>query len=357
MPVLEYSGKFGVNGQVVCETTVRWTCPTCGKESSTRHGSYKLHKDMCACCQRFGEPLSEAAARGKYQQIQTVKTLDKRGAVGYDSIVDVVCQTCGCVFETTFRHVKTGKPGWRCRSCGKIKDGQEILLPDALPGYIKRVNIETLGSLGRVLTTTDVFLDCPRCGIEQQRPWSNVKRLGQALCKACASAVRWENDEYRQAYSKMLSAKWKTEEYRKNVLGNRKDNGYFSGLHRDVKQALLAYGITGLQTEQLIGDYRVDEVDFDRMVALEIQGDYWHFNPAIYPPDYKCHRDGKITCAKDKWDEDAKRAFVLRMTGYRVYTIWEKEFYDNPPETIANFYDWLMSIEVSTVDALSTKEK
>ena len=80
----------------------------------------------------------------------------------------------------------------------------------------------------------------------------------------------------------------------------------------------------------MIGDYRVDEVDFDAMVALEIHGDYWHCNPSIYPPDYKSSQ----MVARERWDEDAKRMFALKMMGYRTYVIWEKDFYRNPVETI-----------------------
>jgi len=212
-----------------------------------------------------------------------------------------------------------------------------------IPGYIISVDTKTLGSLDRPVTTTRVLIKCPECGKERWTNWGNVKRLGNYLCKSCNTGIRWKDPKYRENHREMMRDRWQDPEFRKKWADAQ--SGVLSGLHRRVKVEIIRQGISGFLSEQLIGKHRVDEVNNERKVALEIFGDYWHCNPSLYLSDDVISRDGQKVTAKDIWQKDQERLSDILSAGYSVYIIWEREFENLPEETIKRFREWL-EIEV-----------
>ena len=74
------------------------------------------------------------------------------------------------------------------------------------------------------------------------------------------------------------------------------------------------------------------ELDFyfpNKNIALEIQGDYWHMNPAIYEATDKI-RKGKT--AEEIWKYDKMKADLCESIGLKLIVIWESEWEDNKDE-------------------------
>lgn len=78
----------------------------------------------------------------------------------------------------------------------------------------------------------------------------------------------------------------------------------------------------GFKQERWIGRYRVDCVNFDHRVIVEINGDAVHGNPRLYAAQDDLPYDIK---ANDKWDQDCKRLDFLEEHNWNVITVWESD--------------------------------
>lgn len=74
--------------------------------------------------------------------------------------------------------------------------------------------------------------------------------------------------------------------------------------------------------------YVLDYVDVVNMIAININGDYWHANPLLYDSD-NLGKLQKINVRQDK----NKRIF-LEKNNWKVVDIWESEIYWNKPLVI-----------------------
>ena len=105
---------------------------------------------------------------------------------------------------------------------------------------------------------------------------------------------------------------------------------FISKLHNNVKKFLLQNNITEFESEKFIGYYHVDECNEKLKLIIEIQGNYWHANPAIYKADDIINHK----TAKQIWKKDNIKKKFLENKGYKIYYIWEKDFKDNPNKVI-----------------------
>lgn len=65
---------------------------------------------------------------------------------------------------------------------------------------------------------------------------------------------------------------------------------------------------------------------------IEFNGDYWHCNPKIYEANYF---NKSLQCtAREKWNFDKWKNSLIENEGYQVLIIWEREWIDNPKQTI-----------------------
>lgn len=109
---------------------------------------------------------------------------------------------------------------------------------------------------------------------------------------------------------------------RKRLLCN---GGLYSGLHKKVKQDMESLKLNDFQSEESLGKYVVDEIDINRKIAIEINGDYWHANPARYQPDEVIYYPKGKYLASEVWSRDAKKITELESQGFTVHVIWESE--------------------------------
>lgn len=71
--------------------------------------------------------------------------------------------------------------------------------------------------------------------------------------------------------------------------------------------------------------YYLDFLNPSTKKVIEFNGDYWHANPIIYKAHDIIHKDKNIT-ANDIWIKDKKRLDNIKLLGYDVMVVWEKDF-------------------------------
>ena len=76
-----------------------------------------------------------------------------------------------------------------------------------------------------------------------------------------------------------------------------------------------------------IKPYRPDFViNGEVKIIIEVFGDFWHANPAIYKEsDILSFRGGYRPTAKELWEKDQKRLDFFKHMGYSVIVIWEMD--------------------------------
>lgn len=170
-----------------------------------------------------------------------------------------------------------------------------------------------------------------------------VKRQSRTLrCRSCANKKRWvdDNKERKIKFVQTMKNLWKSEEHRNKISQQMKERrnsfefkqklasstkcGKLSKLHQSIKQTLELDKL-GFVSEQVIDKFFVDELNIDKKIVIEINGDYIHANPKIYQPSDIIKIMGKCYTAQEKWDYDKQRKSFLESLGYCVIVIWESD--------------------------------
>lgn len=86
----------------------------------------------------------------------------------------------------------------------------------------------------------------------------------------------------------------------------------------ETYEALESLGVT-FERQRFIGNALVDAYIRETRTVIEVQGDFFHCNPAVYPdgPRFQTQED---VVARDK-----RRFAYLRQRGYRVIELWEAD--------------------------------
>lgn len=91
----------------------------------------------------------------------------------------------------------------------------------------------------------------------------------------------------------------------------------------------------GFLHKATIAGYCVDIIHEKYKLIIEINGDFWHANPAIYSFDW-INNVNKLS-AQQIWDRDAKRIKDLNDAGYEVIILWQKDIKNPKKFDIAKF--------------------
>jgi len=77
--------------------------------------------------------------------------------------------------------------------------------------------------------------------------------------------------------------------------------------------------------------------------CIEYHGDHYHGNPLIYKPDdYLRGRNCTKIKAKEKWEDDNKKAEILKnKRGYDVLVIWDSDWKKNSNEILDKLILWI----------------
>jgi len=147
--------------------------------------------------------------------------------------------------------------------------------------------------------------------------------------------VPWLVGKKRPDHSKLMKERmldvWNNDsqqniEYRRKLLRNLRDIKKHSKLHDNVKKAMLENNIIGFQSEENVGKFIVDEINYNNKIIIEINGNFWHGNPVLFNKDEVLPFPGRKMLVEQIWYNDFSRKKYLESFGYIVLVVWEKEW-------------------------------
>lgn len=134
------------------------------------------------------------------------------------------------------------------------------------------------------------------------------------------------SDNTRKKLSNATSEMWES---------GRFDNGngwYRSQLEKNVFEYLCKYYTChhSFRIKRKIYDIFVEEFN----LLIEVNGDYWHFNPSKYDGDY--YDDHRETTVLSVWKKDEEKIELARSFGYNICTLWQQDLSKNFEDCIDN---------------------
>lgn len=151
----------------------------------------------------------------------------------------------------------------------------------------------------------------PRLGVKH--PAAAKEKIGQA------NKGRFKGKTWDEIYGREVAERRK----RENSLSMSKKNEVLLKERRSsLENRVLPY-LKDYDNNIQISYYNVDFLNKETKHIIEIHGDYWHCNPAIYPDDF-VHPYFKMT-AKERRNLDEQRKQYLELLGYTVTVVWESD--------------------------------
>lgn len=230
------------------------------------------------------------------QRIRTCVTCDTSFQVAYPSTVRATCsKACKGRLQADITHAQFADPAHRVKHA------------EATAQAIAKVDMKAVVARRRSYKGSGHPLYGKPCSDQRRERIAAAntgKRLGisweTTLGPELAAARRAQNSEYMCKTNEKLM-------YNKT-----------SALEKAVYAHLAPFGY---RTNVKVGRYVVDIVKEN--CILEIFGDYWHCNPAIYASDFY-NKSVKKT-AQELWAKDAQRVAYLQKRGFTVYVLWERD--------------------------------
>ena len=192
---------------------------------------------------------------------------------------------------------------------------------------------------------------------EKKRRNTCMKRYGSPhnFCRNHPSRKKWEaelkekegivnvfqREEVKQKIKSTLLEKYGVESSA-CITSSRGKNSY-SKIHRSVVKALKKENIN-INIEKKLpkenGYYYSFDIVVEPDILIEVNGDYWHGNPAIYKPTDIILKGSSRDCTvQEKWDYDAIKLQVAKDHGYKVIIIWESDWQNNKGKEIQRIKD------------------
>ncbi len=111
--------------------------------------------------------------------------------------------------------------------------------------------------------------------------------------------------------------------------------------YRDTKIELLTQSILEEnnipfkkhQNYQLSESNHQADITIEPDKIIEVNGDYWHFNPKIYHAESTQKLRDKSILAKEKWAYDKYIIDEMKYLGFKVLVVWESELKDELDKT------------------------
>lgn len=100
-----------------------------------------------------------------------------------------------------------------------------------------------------------------------------------------------------------------------------------SQIHKKIANFLLENGFKIEEEADLIGGRKLVDIFVMSILAVEINGDYWHCNPKKYPANF-IHPISKLS-AQAIWGKDELKRQEIEKEGYEYLCLWENEINDN----------------------------
>ena len=88
--------------------------------------------------------------------------------------------------------------------------------------------------------------------------------------------------------------------------------------------------------------YKYDFCDLKRRKLIEFNGDIYHWNPLLYEETDKPNPYHKDKTCKELWENDEKKKVKANENGFEEFVVWEKDYRNNPEETINKCLKFLL---------------
>lgn len=251
----------------------------------------------CAHCgDKYHVPPSDIRAGSKYCS-RKCKGLAKSATRQMRA-----CEVCG----TPFRY----QPSRSTRFCSQACMGV---------AYAKRVEVSCDWCGSSMSIQPNQRRDHNFCNMSCKSQWEHQRRRDEgfypskvdAICEECGKQVRIH--PYRVGEFKYCSRVCSGIASMRNIATVSPTT-----IEAETYQALVTLGIKAIP-QRRIGNYLVDAYVPQTRTIIEVQGDYFHCNPDVYPDG---PRDARQRRAVEK---DHRRRKWFRDHGYTVVELWERD--------------------------------
>lgn len=247
-------------------------------------------------------------------------------------LLEKKCKKCNILkkIEEFYFHKQNNNYYGTCRTCEQEKKKKSIEKRGGrkyIPQKKKCIDCENSCDARKKI------LRCYSCSSKYQYKIStkradNLKKVNEKI----------HNDPFhKEKLSKNMKKLRNTHDFRKALCESFARSGRISKLHLRTKKQLNLPDC-GFISEQVIDKYFVDELNENRKIIIEINGDYVHANPKIYKDSDIIRLPSCVYTAQEKWDSDRLKKEKLESLGYKVVIIWES---DNLEEKKKEIYDLL----------------
>lgn len=181
---------------------------------------------------------------------------------------------------------------------------------------------------------TSQVVACVVCGKEERRPKVRVDRAAVAYCssacrrKAVALVCPVCSARFTRPPSDLRKVNYCSDDCRNaGVLMRRAAgewDGQETGLEKAGRSILDGIGEPYTTQESINGRFVVDVLFAGRRLVAQWDGDFWHANPAVYPPLFLS------VVQKNNVARDRKCNAYLAKCGYVVLRFWETDVHGRP---------------------------
>lgn len=172
---------------------------------------------------------------------------------------------------------------------------------------------------------------------------TNMKNYGSPhnFCRDNPSRLEWQKrllqeegivNVFQRESVKIKSVETLQQKYNVTKTSDlsRVGRSTFSKAHKKIVEFLLEKNISHSIEYKIIFDkskYRAYDIKINnKKLLIEINGDYWHANPAKYrPTDIILYGTTKGKLASEIWQRDLEKSVLADQNGFKVLTIWESE--------------------------------
>jgi very-short-patch-repair endonuclease len=266
--------------------------------------------------------------------------------------IQIVCREHGIFTQMASAHIK----GAGCLSCARILKTTEQFIEEA---NIFHSNKYDYSQTVYVACDIKCKIICPDHGLFEQSPDLHLRSYG---CQRCGMDKRAKsstnNTEYfikkataihgdRYDYSKsnyITNRNLITIGCKIHVFFQQKSEKHMAGQgcskcqHFISKPEIKFLNLIGIPEEDRqykIGRYRCDGYDRNTNTVYELDGDYYHGNPAIYDQS-KVNAVTKKTFGEHYRRTTKKRDFILA-AGFNIVSVWESELKEFTEEWIKHY--------------------
>ena len=231
-------------------------------------------------------------------------------------INEIKCDDCGIIYDESSKYESKYKKwgGEFCSKCLKIRSIRRLVEAGTLAlSKLTKEERKINASLGGKATHTGGNGDTKSFSTDRWFKMTKEERYHQVITANNGLKEKLKNEEFKEKHFKKVFKSSKI--------------GYISKGQREVFDILNNEKLIGFKLDGVLSNMKVDIINFDRKIAIEYNGDYYHCNPRTWKPN-QFNKSIKMIASK-KWKLDRLRKYQLIKRGYKVIIIWESKWKKN----------------------------